>query len=876
MKKIRSPRLGKVFVGFAFCFAILFVFLPYIMLNGAAAENITITVGVDVLDLELNTGSESGNVAFDSVTPTTDGTLLLAKKDITVTTNALWYAVYLSTTSADTTLCPRTASGACSSTSMIQSVGTKGASFTTPYNFYANNPSMADTWGFALTPYNSASTAEHTANFAAANWYYMGADTEYKTFDRPSSKEGTYGYATFAPVPSKGSDQKIYTDTITNRTKYKNGFAEDDGDEIIVCNGSNESTCNSKGPGKFSIYYGARVTNSLMMGEYTNTVIYTAIAALKDVSTGEKESAYMTPIFGGQGDTVTVALNMTGTAAITKEEIHVYFVDHDMYESHFSGTITDALLEQYGARCVIGNDNDIQTGTVTGNTGVSITCAIPSINDPLGTDNSDSGHNTVVARTNTYDIVVRMPSYNLTFTTYKSGVVGFRYAGLFDTDGQGNPYVKYMQDVTHGICELTETWDTTGWSIGNSTQTTTLADPPTISTFGVNDAFFATQNANGTNVKTMATNYDASYTTVANEQDMTNGQLWEKNMVENMQRTLIDSRDGKSYIVRKLADGNCWMVQNLDLDLQDNVQLTAADTDLNSKDTWIPTNTSGKLVASSAVDSSSSRGMYIVTQKGAENGGSWTWAQTGSDKAHAYDLGATYFDINVATGTPTATGTNTNVTYPTISGYGNNKDCGGATAGAPGTEVVAGSHYGSTTACKADTRNAGNYYNWYAVTAGTGTASLSSSSANVQAYELEADGETPKLDENDQPILKYDANGSPIYSVRNGVAQDSICPKGWKLAEYSGKGSYQYLLTYTYNMASNDYGIQRAPLSFVRGGHYSYSNGNLGNRGSNGYYWESKVNNAAGAYDLYFHSAYLHPQYNYTKGNGFSARCVAR
>ena len=117
----------------------------------------------------------------------------------------------------------------------------------------------------------------------------------------------------------------------------------------------------------------------------------------------------------------------------------------------------------------------------------------------------------------------------------------------------------------------------------------------------------------------------------------------------------------------------------------------------------------------------------------------------------------------------------------------------------------------------------------------------------------------------------------PIYSVRNGVAQDSICPKGWKLAEYSGKGSYQYLLTYTYNMASNDYGIQRAPLSFVRGGLYNYSNGNLNYRGSNGYYWESKVYNAANAYGLGFYSAYLnHQNYYYYKGYGFSARCVAR
>ena len=32
---------------------------------------------------------------------------------------------------------------------------------------------------------------------------------------------------------------------------------------------------------------------------------------------------------------------------------------------------------------------------------------------------------------------------------------------------------------------------------------------------------------------------------------------------------LTDIRDNKDYLVRRLADGNCWMVQNLDLDLND-------------------------------------------------------------------------------------------------------------------------------------------------------------------------------------------------------------------------------------------------------------------------------------------------------------------
>jgi len=63
----------------------------------------------------------------------------------------------------------------------------------------------------------------------------------------------------------------------------------------------------------------------------------------------------------------------------------------------------------------------------------------------------------------------------------------------------------------------------------------------------------------------------------------------------------------------------------------------------------------------------------------------------------------------------------------------------------------------------------------------------------------------------------------------------------------------------------------------VRGGFYRYNNGNLDDRGSDGGYWESKVNNATLTYYLSFASTGLYPQYNYRdKGVGFSARCVAR
>jgi hypothetical protein len=53
-------------------------------------------------------------------------------------------------------------------------------------------------------------------------------------------------------------------------------------------------------------------------------------------------------------------------------------------------------------------------------------------------------------------------------------------------------------------------------------------------------------------------------------------------------KALIDSRDNTKYLVAKLADGECWMTQNLALELSTSKALTSADTDLNTKDSWIP------------------------------------------------------------------------------------------------------------------------------------------------------------------------------------------------------------------------------------------------------------------------------------------------
>jgi uncharacterized protein (TIGR02145 family) len=137
-----------------------------------------------------------------------------------------------------------------------------------------------------------------------------------------------------------------------------------------------------------------------------------------------------------------------------------------------------------------------------------------------------------------------------------------------------------------------------------------------------------------------------------------------------------------------------------------------------------------------------------------------------------------------------------------------------------------------------DWEKAGNIYNWYAATAGTGTSSMTSSDATA-----------------------------------------SICPKGWRLPFKSGAKSYYNLITTTYGLASSSAGslaLRANPLYFNLSGDYEYDSGAMGSQGSSGFYWSSTAySSATDAYNLYFGTSRIRPQFGHSKGFGFSVRCVA-
>lgn len=149
---------------------------------------------------------------------------------------------------------------------------------------------------------------------------------------------------------------------------------------------------------------------------------------------------------------------------------------------------------------------------------------------------------------------------------------------------------------------------------------------------------------------------------------------------------LIDKRDNKTYWVAKLADGNCWMTQNLDLDLSGRT-LTPSDSDVSSN--W-------------------------------RYSGSWYTSvqnlSTSTNAVQGWDLGEYVW---TTPGSADGCWPSTNLSDPDCAPYWQ------STAGmTPMTTIrddgiiVEGSTYDAHYL-------AGNYYSWTAATAGTGSSATS-------------------------------------------------------------------------------------------------------------------------------------------------------
>lgn len=333
-------------------------------------------------------------------------------------------------------------------------------------------------------------------------------------------------------------------------------------------------------------------------------------------------------------------------------------------------------------------------------------------------------------------------------------------------------------------------------------------------------------------------------------------------------KQLVDLRDGKKYWVSKLADGNCWMTQNLAFDLEAGTTLTPSTTDV-QEDWLVPTSTEKEIPAKDST--------YV------DNTGSWNLGEivltnpTGSKLCPA----ATPPEGYIASDNYNSAWYGQNLTDACPEWY---RNVDGMEEGAIATETssIEGNKYDAHYLT-------GNYYQWGTATAGSG---LSTDVTNT------SEGFT---------------NVSKLVD-----ATSSICPKGWKLPTsgaydqtiddvrsawpYEREDSfYNLLATYGYPetgkngeatiswMVNNGFPytsiigegktrIDFAPLYATRSGYVWPGTGSIRGAGIDSFLQSSTAypGSATIAYDFYMNTSNVYPAYNESRAYGLSTRCMAR
>jgi len=318
------------------------------------------------------------------------------------------------------------------------------------------------------------------------------------------------------------------------------------------------------------------------------------------------------------------------------------------------------------------------------------------------------------------------------------------------------------------------------------------------------------------------------------------------------QTTLIDYRDMKSYLVRKYANGECWMAQNLEHDfysagdsvadgssntgtyattstgINTSAKTNAASTlGSNNFSKWVSYSDINNETAFTASTNAYGAGKFYATQN--FSGSSYGWADNGTDGARSYSTNAAgAANYIVKTGSTAGDG------YYTFQE---------ATTGQPYQRV-------------------GNYYNFAAAKAGyLGTATGGDDSSST--------------------------------SSTTEVPDNSICPRHWTLPKsgthLAGTAkSFDNLIRLYYgadwtNGANNTslYNfLNGAPLDFWRAGFYYRSNGTVFNRTTDGYWWSRNASSTTNANYLptgiSSNTGYVSAQDSDYRGYGFSIRCVVR
>lgn len=314
---------------------------------------------------------------------------------------------------------------------------------------------------------------------------------------------------------------------------------------------------------------------------------------------------------------------------------------------------------------------------------------------------------------------------------------------------------------------------------------------------------------------------------------------------------LYDKRDNKPYWVTKLADGHCWMTQNLELDLSSSKDLTPEDSDIIAN--WHP-----EFSTTTDLEESGTDDVRVYT-------GTRSWSQPGYVLDTPYEIrpGSYYATVLpdssntglVDFGSRLASTDKDFYSKAEYLGFDGVTQCN-KTANTAISVAISGvcaqydAHYAL-----------GNYYQWNAATAGSGAGLIQNPSYSAP---------------------------TTVNDLKN--AESSICPAGWRLPVGGGVGDSPFNQDGSFGRLLQSYGwsgtqdsnlLVKGPVFLTRSGNV-YNNNGVGLReiGRAGIYWTASSqqpgnqcpfnysingNGVVNAKDSY--------GYAYT---GASVRCIAR
>lgn len=284
---------------------------------------------------------------------------------------------------------------------------------------------------------------------------------------------------------------------------------------------------------------------------------------------------------------------------------------------------------------------------------------------------------------------------------------------------------------------------------------------------------------------------------------------------------LIDNRDGKHYFVTKQADGNCFMTQNLDLDLK--------------------VGTDGKTMGTNGVD-----GDFVAFTNQNTNISDSNWIVDRPNAA--YDTQTT---TDTAWDQLGRNGSSNSNTYE-VRSYDNGDNCLTYSGVKESTDTFASCTDVKTSANHA---HAGNFYNFPAALAGGWIYGTAAQYANITTDICPKGWHIPT---------------GPQSSSQGGERNTMLSTA---IPAITINGGADTSTSMTEDIMTK---MTSSPLYLARSGYYSYSNGSLIARGTSGIYWSSTPYNYPVFY-LLFYPSYVYPgTRTLSAGYGNSVRCLIK